>query len=206
MQILRTTFQRGALPGLVAAVALALPTLAQEPAAHDHHHMAMPSSGFRAELLQDIDVLEEKYLGLADAMSGKYAWRPADGVRSVSEVFMHIAGANYFIPTLAGIAPPEGMEVDDLRAAFARMQELEKVTDEAKVKEALRHGFVHARHAIAMTPDDQLDDGIDMFGQPATKRAALILLVTHMHEHLGQSIAYARTNGVVPPWSAGGDP
>lgn len=204
MQILRTTLQRAALPGVVAALALALPALAQEPAAHGHHHMAMPSSGVRAELIQDIDVLEEKYLGLADAMSGKYAWRPGDGVRSVSEVFMHVAGANYYLPTLAGIAPPEGMEVDDLRAAFARMQELEKVTDEAEVKESLRHGFMHARHAIAMTPDDRLEDGIDMFGRSTTKRAALILLVTHMHEHLGQSVAYARTNGVVPPWSAGG--
>ncbi len=77
----------------------------------------------------------------------------------------------------------------------------EKETDPEALLAGLEHSFTHARHAIAQVPDDQLDDAVTMFGQDATKRQVLLLVVTHMHEHLGQAIAYARMNGVAPPWS-----
>jgi uncharacterized damage-inducible protein DinB len=57
---------------------------------------------------------------------------------------------------------------------------------------------------VEAVPAGQLDDAADLFGWQATKRAALTGMVAHMHEHLGQAIAYARMNGVMPPWSAGG--
>ncbi|HEY8468483.1 MAG TPA: DinB family protein [Longimicrobiales bacterium] len=191
------------------AAGLAATVLAAAPAAAQHHghahgeHAMMPTSGLRAELIRDIEQLERKYLALADAMTGKYHWRPGEGVRSVSEVFMHVAGANFMIPAFAGVQPPEEYRTASQQEALAKLRALEQVTDEAKVKEALRHAFMHARHAVAAIPDEQLDDVVKMFGQDATKRSVLTALVTHMHEHLGQSIAYARTNGVVPPWSAG---
>ena len=190
---------------LAAALALAAPAAAQQ-AGHDHGAAAMPTTGLRAELIRDVTTLERQYLMLADAMTGKYGWRPGEGVRSVGEVFMHVAGANYMVPTMAGVQPPAGMPSGSLQEMFGRMQEMEKVTDEAQVKAALRESFAHARHAIASVPDDQLDGMVKLFGQDATRRRVLTVLVTHMHEHLGQSIAYARTNGVTPPWSqAGGD-
>jgi uncharacterized damage-inducible protein DinB len=108
---------------------------------------------------------------------------------------------------MIGIDPPAGFAPASsaLPDMIAKMQELEKPGDEAKVKETMRHSFMHAKHAIARTPDSELEGVmIKLFGRDATKRAALNLLVNHMHEHLGQSIAYARVNGVVPPWSAGG--
>lgn len=201
----RGTLARIGSLSMAATLVLGVPVAAQEMRHDgDHHEMAMPSAGVRAELMGDLDVLEEKYTSLAEATTAHYAWRPGEGVRSVSEVFMHIAGANLYIPTIVGVAPPEGMEVASLDEAFARMQELEKVTEPSEVMERLRAGFEHARHAIATVPDEELDTEIMLFGQQATKRAGLILLVTHMHEHLGQAVAYARTNGVVPPWSEGG--
>jgi uncharacterized damage-inducible protein DinB len=174
-------------------LALMLVAVATAPAVarqHDHGAMAMPESGLRAELIRDLDQLEQKYVALAAAMTGHYGWRPGDGVRSVSEVFMHVAGANFMLPSMAGIDAP---------AAAAGATETE--VDPARVQELLAHSFRHARHSIAHVPDAQLDDEIRMFGRPATKRALLVLLVAHMHEHLGQAIAYARVNGVTPPWS-----
>ena len=192
------------LSPLAAAIALgvaALPAAAQE---HAMHQGAMPTSGLRAELIQDVEALESKFLGLADAMQGKYEWRPGAGVRSVSEVFMHVAAANLVLPSMAGVQPPEQFRAADMQATIAKMQELEKVTDPARVRETLQHAFTHVKHAIAQVPDDQLDAKTQIFGHEGTKRQVLTLLVTHMHEHLGQSIAYARANGVVPPWSAAG--
>jgi uncharacterized damage-inducible protein DinB len=177
----------------VTLVATAAPVVAQ---AHDHHHgMAMPTEGLRAELIGDIDVVAQRYLALADAMRDHYDWRPGEGVRSVSEVFMHMAAANFMIPTMAGVDLPEGM-------SMAEVRELETVTDPARVRETLDRSFQHLRHAIAMTPDAALDDPTTMFGRETTKRAVLLLLATHAHEHLGQAIAYTRMNGVTPPWSA----
>lgn len=183
----------------------AAPLAAQQPGGHEHHNMAMPTSGIRAELIRDVEGLEKRYLALADAMKGKLSWRPAQGVRSAGEVFMHVAGANFMIPTMAGVQPPQSMRAPTLQQGMAKMRELETMADEAKMREMLQHSFMHARHAIAMTPDAQLDTPTQMFGQETTRRGVLHLLVTHMHEHLGQSIAYARMNGVTPPWSTDGE-
>lgn len=151
-----------------------------------------PTSGIRAELLADLDTLEKKLVSLAEAMpEEKYTWRPAEGVRSVSEVYMHIAGANFFFPRLVGVEPPAGAT-----------RGLEKITEKTKVVETLKRSLHHVRQAIVNTPDADLDKPVKMFGRDTTVRAVLIALITHMHEHLGQSIAYARMNGVVPPWTA----
>jgi len=188
---------RFAVPLTIALVTTTVPALAQDG-------MKMPTTGYRAELIRDLDQLESKYTGLAKAMSGKYAWRPAEGVRSVSEVFMHAAAGNYLLLNMAGIKPPADMKVGNMQEVMATMRRMESITDEMKVQEALRQSFAHAKQGIASISDADLDTQIQMFGQEATKRAALHLAVTHLHEHLGQSIAYARTEGVTPPWSQAG--
>lgn len=179
-----------------ALVAMSAPAAAQHHAAHGE--MVMPSSGLRAELIQDIEQLERKYLSLAEAVpADKYAWRPAEGVRSVGEVFAHIAGANFMIPGMIGV------QAEHAPAKFQSRDFEKTVTDKAELIEGMRLSFMHAKHAVAKTPEGELDATVKMFGRDASKRQVLSLLVTHMHEHLGQSIAYARTNGVVPPWSGG---
>jgi uncharacterized damage-inducible protein DinB len=184
-------------------VAIAALTLIGAAEAARGQDAMTPESGVRAELVRDMDVLAEKYVSLARAMTAHYAWRPAEGVRSVSEVFTHVGGTNVYIPTAFGVAPPAGMEVASFDEAFARMQEMEGITDPAEVVETLEAGLEHARTAISSVPESELDQRVQIFGQDMSKREGLILLVTHMHEHLGQAVAYARMNGVVPPWSGG---
>ena len=157
-------------------------------------------SGLRADMIADISSLESKYVSLAEAMpAAMYDWSPMAGVRSVGEVFCHVAAANFVIPRFFGVeAPAEAAalepkcETDDLESL------------KAGAVESLQKSFVFAKQAIAAVPDANLDDATKLFGRDTTKRAAMLMYVTHMHEHLGQSVAYARSNGVVPPWSAGG--
>ncbi len=181
------------IPGaLLLLAALALPLAAQDHAGHmgDHDmaHAAPAPEGYRAELIQDVSQLEEKYMALARAMTDHFGWRPAEGVRSAGELFGHVANANFMIPSMVGV------EREMANVNY-------ETEDAATLLEGLEHSFMHVRHSIADTPDSVLGDQVRMFGQDATKRQVLTLLVTHMHEHLGQAIAYARTNGVTPPWS-----
>lgn len=174
-----------AIRALATGILALLPVIvsAQPPA---------PKSGFRAEFLQDLDGVQKKIIDLAAAIPAeKYTWRPVPGVRSVSEVYMHIAGGNYFLASFVGMKPP----VNDERS-------LERINDKDRVLAELRKSFVHIRTAALNCSDTDLDRPIRMFGNDTTVRGAFIQALTHLHEHLGQSIAYARMNGVVPPWSA----
>jgi len=147
--------------------------------------------GIQGDLLTNFDGTQKKIVSLAEAIPAeKYTWRPADGVRSISEVFMHIAGANYMIPAAIGAKPPAGLSRD-----------MEKtVTEKAKVIEQLKQSFAHTRKALEAV-DDQ-SKPTKLFGQESTYGGAELVIVTHLHEHLGQAIAYARMNKVTPPWSA----
>ena len=154
-------------------------------------------SGLRGDVIWQLNDVEKKLVSLAEATpQEKFAWRPSPGVRSVSEVYMHVAGGNYFLTTFLGAKMPEG---------FTRDME-KTVTEKAKVVEAMKKSFDHARKAVEATPDSDLDKKVKVFGQEPSKRMMLIWLVSHGHEHLGQSIAYARTNGIAPPWSEGPPP
>ena len=149
-----------------------------------------PKTGVRAELLHDLDDMQKKILSLAAAIPAeKYSWRPVRGVRSVSEVYMHIAGGNYTLVSFVGDKP-----MLDTRS-------FERVTEKLRVLEELRRSFDYLRDAIINTSDAELDKPIRMFGNDSTERAAFMMALNHLHEHLGQSVAYARMNGVVPPWS-----
>src|SRR5690606_30994615 len=155
-----------AATGLAAAALLvaAVPAAAQQ-GGHAAHSPAMPTSGFRAELIRDIDQLEQKFVGLAEAMTGKYGWRPGEGVRSVSEVFMHVAAANFMIPMALGHEPPEAYRGADQRETMGKLGALEQVTDPARVKQELQHAFMHVKHMIVGIPDDELDATVRLFGQ-----------------------------------------
>ena len=69
--------------------------------------------------------------------------------------------------------------------------------------EALKASFAHVRDAVGGMSDADMTKTAKMFGQTLTYEEALFVMANHMHEHLGQAIAYARTNGIVPPWSKG---
>jgi uncharacterized damage-inducible protein DinB len=157
---------------------------------------AAAPTGYRAEVISDIDGVGKKLVDLATATPAeKYAWRPAPGVRSISEVYMHVVGANYLLPSFLGAKLPDGFD-----------REIEKtVTDKAKVIEWLKKSIDNAKAAVSSASDADLDKKVKAFGREMTERRVLMIVQTHMHEHLGQSIAYARSNGVTPPWSEAGE-
>ncbi len=159
---------------------------------------AVAQSTVQSELLGDLGSLHEKYVGLAEAMpESAYGWRPGEGVRSVSEVYMHVASANIgLVARVMGTDPPAGVE-----GWYG--QDAESITDKATVVGALAASFDYMAEAIGATGDDGWGEGVDLFGATSV-RGAMTFTLAHCHEHLGQSIAYARVNGVVPPWSGGG--
>jgi uncharacterized damage-inducible protein DinB len=159
--------------------------------------MSAKATGARREIMQQMEDAERKYMALLGATSQeKLAFRPAPGVRSTGEVFMHMVGANYMLPGIAGVKTDPGVKLS---------RDMEKtVTDKAQIADMLGKSFAYAKQAMLDVPDAEMDVQVNMFGQQTAKRGVLMLMATHAHEHLGQSIAYARMNGVVPPWSATG--
>ena len=125
----------------------------------------------------------------------KYGWRPAPGVRSVSEVYMHIALANYILLGRAGVST--SFDVSKLG------KEPDKaITDKAEVVKLLKQSFDAVR---ASYPKADRRKRVQAFGKDVTAEDVFTRILVHNHEHMGQLIAYARVNGVVPPWSRSGD-
>jgi len=158
------------------AVALVVPLAQAQPA------------GMQAALGKDAGTLSDKFTGLARVMSGKYDWKPGQGVRSVCDVFNLIVTEN-------------GMLVGVLSGAPNTEAKPAPITDPEKLQEALKASYVNLQKAITGLSDNDLRTPVKLFGREMTKLDALMLIFKDQHEHLGQSIAYARSNGVVPPWS-----
>ena len=182
---------------LLLALLVAAPLLGQSaaPAATPAAAaMEAPNPGFRADFLKEWDSLEKKFVGLAEAIpQEKYTWRPTPEVRSVSEVFLHVAGGNYFYLDGMGVPPPAGMD---------RKNYEKSTTDRAQTVEQLKQSFDRVRETVLKTSDADLEKPAKLYGQASTVREVLFTLVTHTPEHLGQIIVYARECGVVPPWTA----
>jgi len=154
----------------------------------------MASSAVKAEIMTWLKDAEDKLTQLAEATpERKYSYRPGKGVRSTGEVFMHVAAANYAIPAFAGVKPPEGFNLETYEKSM---------TKKADIVNALKASFEHVNTALANTSDADMVREIDVFGTKRSVRSMYLLVLSHNHEHLGQSIAYARVNGIVPPWTA----
>lgn len=154
-----------------------------------------------ADLIKDVASVQQKMVALAKAMpQDKYTWRPGAGVRSVSEVFLHVASDNYLMPALVGASMPATTHLD--MKDFKTFSTFEKrtVSNDQAVAE-LDASFEFLKAAMQRSTAADMSKMVDMFGQKATTQSLWVSATTHLHEHLGQSIAYARMNGVVPPWS-----
>lgn len=148
----------------------------------------------KTAFLADLEVMRGKFIGLAQAFpADKYTWRPMDGVRSVSEVLMLIATEGYgFAPT--GLGGKAGLTREE-------MAPLSKVTDKAQVVDHLTKAFAHAKKEIESIDPATLTGKRRVMGQDRALPDIVMAIGGDMHEHLGQLIAYARTNHIVPPWS-----
>jgi len=158
------------------AVALMVPLAQAQPAK------------FQAAFGEDAGTLSKKFTGLAQVMAGKYEWKPGQGVRSVGDVFNLIVEEN-------------GLLADALTGKTNTGAEPAPITDSAKMQDALKASYANLQKAITGLSDNDLLTHVKLFGEDMTKQGALMLILEDQHEHLGQSIAYARSNGVVPPWS-----
>ena len=161
---------------LALAVALMVPLVQAQPAK------------FQAAFGEDAGTLSKKFIGLAQVMAGKYDWKPGQGVRSVGDVFNLMVMEN-------------GLLADVLTGKTNTGAEPAPITDPGKMQDALKASYANLKKAITGLSDNDLQTHVKLFGEDMTKQDAVMLILEDQHEHLGQSIAYARTNGVVPPWS-----
>ena len=169
--------------------ALATPARAQDVITKES------AAAVRAAFLADLDVVKGKFVGLAQAFpQDKYTWRPMDGVRSVSEVLMLAAQEGYaFVPSSFG---GKRFEMPQ-----AEMQNLSKVTDKAQIIDHLNKAFAYAKAQLEGLDPATLTGKRRIMGREMGFADGVVAIGGDLHEHLGQLIAYARTNKIVPPWS-----
>ena len=143
---------------------------------------------FREEFLGQFGASAEKLVSLAEAMPAEsMSWRPGDGVASVAEAYMHIARYNYFYPEV-GLGVEAGLDYEQLQGV---------VTDKHEVVRILSESMQHVRQVAEKMTATDLGEQTHLYGRDVGQWAVLLQLVTHMNEHLGQSIAYARVKGII---------
>lgn len=170
------------LPTIALFLCIALPASAQE---HDN-------SAFLASFKDDFNGSSEKLADLAGAFSEElYAWRPADGIRSVSEVYVHVTQANFGLASALGAEMPADWPEDAEK----------NITSKEDVMMWLEKSQKHVHGMLDTIGTMDLGGTIQFYGNDMSRFRVLAILAGHSHEHLGQAIAYARSNGVAPPWS-----
>jgi uncharacterized damage-inducible protein DinB len=144
----------------------------------------------QAALSKEAGTLSDKFVALARVMAGKYNWKPGEGVRSVGDVFNLIVTENGLLTaTLTGATAGQ---------AGGRTA---PITDQERMQDGLKTSYANVQKVIEKLSDADLKTPVKLFGRDMTKEEAVRYLFADQHEHLGQSIAYARSNAVVPPWS-----
>ncbi len=139
--------------------------------------------------------VSRQLVALAEAIpADKYSWRPTAGVRSTSEVLMHIALSNFWLLSVTGVPMP----------ADVKSNEMEKtVTAKPEVIAWLKRSLDAVKDAHANVKPDYLQKRVEIEKRKTTVDGIYLRILVHANEHMGQLIAYARMNGVVPPWSEG---
>jgi len=137
--------------------------------------------------------VSRQLVALAEATpANKFAWRPGEGVRSVSEVYMHIALANFYLLSVTGPQLPADIKGENMESA---------ITAKAEVMDWLKRSLEAVKTAHAKVTPDELRRKLKVNGRDATVDGMYLRIIVHANEHMGQLVAYARMNGIVPPWS-----
>jgi uncharacterized damage-inducible protein DinB len=140
--------------------------------------------------------VSRQLIALAEATPPeKFSWRPAQGVRSMSEVYMHIALANFYLLSVTGPKMPAGIKSNDMEKT---------VTAKPEVIDWLKRSLDAVRTAHASVKPGDLQRKVKIAGRDATVDGMYLRIIVHANEHMGQLVAYARMNGIVPPWSKSG--
>jgi len=135
---------------------------------------------------------QDQVVSLAETFSEEqYDWRPTEGVNSVGEALLHVAGGNYYLASKMGFAPPEDVD----------MMNLGKITGKENIIAALKKSNEFVLEKIMLVENDKLTEEVDFGFAKMNMLGGLLAIMEHNGEHKGQLIAYARSNGVTPPWS-----
>lgn len=158
------------------------------------HHKKGGQSLFQQTFLATYAGETDKMVSLAEAFTAEgMEWRPAEGVRSVREAILHVAGANYGLGArFLGKEMPEGINPRQFNKTIKSKEDTIKV---------LKDSIQFVKEAVGSLDEASLAESIKLFGNDSSKMGAVLVLGGHAYEHLGQLIAYARSSGVVPPWS-----
>lgn len=152
-----------------------------------------PTYDMKAQALLDLENMQKKFVDLANALpADKLTWRPSADSRSFAEVFLHVAAERYGILGMMGAQTPAGVD----RKALEKSS-----TDRARIVDELNKSWDFARNTIQGMSNAEFAKLLPKLGPQANAGDVVYILVADNHEHLGQSIAYARENGIVPPWT-----
>jgi uncharacterized damage-inducible protein DinB len=185
--------KRMLLSGLLMAClsAGAIGASAQTSDANADH--TAPSYDMKGQSLADLQVVQKKLVDLANAVpAGKFTWSPSSDSRSFAEVFLHVAGERYGILALMGTEPPAGFDGKTYEKS---------TTDKARIVEGLNKSWEFTQKAINGMSNADFAKLLPSLGPQANDGDVIYILVADAHEHLGQLVAYARVNGIVPPWT-----
>ena len=171
----------------LGAVAVAAP---RGDDAVDH---TAPSYDMKAQALLDLENMQKKFVDLARALpADKLTWRPSEDSRSFAEVFLHVAAERYGILGMMGAETPAGVD----RKALEK-----STTDRARIVDEMNKSWYFAEKTIKGMTNAEFAKLLPKLGPQANAGDVVYILVADNHEHLGQSIAYARENGITPPWT-----
>lgn len=152
-----------------------------------------PSYDMKAQSLVDLERVQQKFVDLANAIpADKLNWRPGDGSRSFAEVLLHVAGERYGILGLMGAQAPQGFDAKTFEKS---------TTDRAQIVAELNKSFDFTKKTIDAMSNAEFAKLLPKLGPQANAGDVVYILVADAHEHLGQAVAYARENGIVPPWT-----
>ncbi len=152
----------------------------------------------RKRFLMDLDTLQSKFVALSEAIPAeKYSWRPAPGVRSIGEALMHVA-SEYYVYTPMSYGATRSPVIPRGPEAF---KTFESKSTKADVQKHLKEGFAYMKQQIEGLDPAAITGTKKIFGGDRTIIESSFIMSGDLHEHLGQLIAYARSNGVTPPWS-----
>lgn len=157
------------------------------------HAQTQGATVMRDELMGQFESSINKIISLADAMPAEsYSWKPSADAMPVGHVYAHIARYNFYYPASSmAIKTPPSIQLDTVEA----------MRNKAQIVALLRLSADHVKRTVSALSAEELSKTTTLYGRSVPTWAVMLQLVAHMNEHLGQSIAYARSNNVVPPWS-----
>ncbi len=175
-------------------LSIVLVTGATAARAADANDKSAPSYDMKAQALLDLEAVQEKFVNLANALpADKLTWRPSPESRSFAEVFLHVAGERYGILAMMGAEKPAGFNGKTFEKS---------TTDRVQIVQELNKSWGFAQTAIQGMSNADFAKLLPKLGPQANAGDVVYILVADAHEHLGQAVAYARENGIVPPWTA----